>query len=1002
MAPDHRLRPDHWKRLEAAFYQYRDLDPARRADFLDRLMETDRGLHAELVTMVGELEDASAFLEPPPPAAMAPIVPPPPSELVPGMRLGAYQVVDRIAEGGMGAVYRATRADLQFDQTVAIKVLRRGANEPALLQRFHQERQTLAMLNHPNIAKLLDGGSTETGLPYLVMEYVSGRPIDRYCDEHALSVEARLALFAAVCDAVHHLHQNLVVHRDVKPSNILVDDAGRPKLLDFGIAKVLDDRRRVSSLDATHAGLRLMTPRFASPEQVRGEAVTTASDVYSLGVLLYVLVCGHEPYGVPDGALLDLERAVCETDPARPSSRLRRGTSVFAARPPDRNPAPADVAGRRGTSVPRLRRRLTGDLDTVVLMAMQKDPARRYGSAQQFADDVRNVVAHRPVIARRASLLDRTLKVARRNPIGATLSVALLLSLVAGAAGVLWWAERARAEGRRAEAQARVAQRQFEVAAALNEFLNSMLSSVEPGQLGVDATVRELLDDATLRIQHELGDRPHLEAPLRVTLGRSYLGLGQIAVAAEQFDRALECARVLYGDGSPRLASYLTFDARVLLHQNELEEAEVQLNEALRCLGDDRSPEPLASVLSGLAVLAQARGDVARAEALLREVLAMRRAATGMQHDLRSVTMSELANLLANPPGTRLDEAEALLEEALAIARTSFPEDHPNVTHMKVELAFVLRRKGRIDRALALADAAEGSMSKRFGPENVSLAPVWNLLAMIHRDRGDAGLAEELLNRALRAQREFLPPTHPDLAYTLQGLAELHRAKGDLAAAEAALREAFEIQEQALGVSDPRVALVAESLGSVRLRLGDLAGARAALETALAIHRRTTSERDPSTATALLFLGHVAGKQDRADDAERLYRDAVLIQRERLEPLDPRRADALFHLASVRRRRGANGEAIDLFTELLPILEGQRPEPIDRTAFASASMGAALIDEGRLDEAERVLLGAFEKAAAAFGVDGDDTRPLRAELVRLYTTTGDAAEAARYHDPPGR
>jgi serine/threonine protein kinase len=373
---------------------------------------------------------------------------PPPPDLA-GQRFGPYQIVREIGRGGMGTVYLAGRADDQFKKRVALKILRGGFNTHEVLSRFRHERQILATLDHPNIASLLDGGSTPSGEPYFVMDYVEGTPIEQYCDSHQLSVAERITLFRQVCSAVQYVHQNLIVHRDLKPSNILVTPDGTPKLLDFGIAKILKPELIMTMVDATSADARVMTPAYASPEQVRGEPITTASDIYSLGVILYELLTGHRPYRVKNNSQHELSRAICEDDPDKPSTAVSR-----AEKGPQRQPVTVEEVSRNRSSAPeKLQRSLKGDLDNILLKAMRKEPQRRYASVEQFSEDLRCHLANLPVSAHEDTLGYRVGKFVRRNRVPVAAALLALASLVAGMTAALVEArvalrERARAESR--------------------------------------------------------------------------------------------------------------------------------------------------------------------------------------------------------------------------------------------------------------------------------------------------------------------------------------------------------------------------------------------------------------------------------------------------------------------------------------------------------------------------------------------------------------------------
>ncbi len=345
-----------------------------------------------------------------------------------GQRFGAYQVIREIGRGGMGAVYLAARADDQFKKRVALKILRADINAQEVLSRFRHERQILASLDHPNIASLLDGGSTPNGEPYFVMDYIEGTPIDQYCDSHSLSIAERITLFRQVCSAVQYVHQNLIVHRDLKPSNILVTPEGVPKLLDFGIAKLLKPEMMATMVNATRAEDRVMTPAYASPEQVRGEPITTASDVYSLGVVLFEIFTGRRPYRVKSATAHELARVICEEEPDKPSTAIAK-TDRGTPQQPSRMET---LSHHRSTEPDRLERRLKGDLDNILLKAMRKEPQRRYASVEQFSEDLHRHLANLPVSAHEDSFRYRTEKFVRRNIVAVAAGGIAVLSLLAG------------------------------------------------------------------------------------------------------------------------------------------------------------------------------------------------------------------------------------------------------------------------------------------------------------------------------------------------------------------------------------------------------------------------------------------------------------------------------------------------------------------------------------------------------------------------------------------
>jgi serine/threonine protein kinase len=533
------VNAEKWEQMKELFASALAQEPGERSAFL-RHACGDEALRAELEALLSSYESDKSSSEDELPSASR--------EEVPGQKIGPYQVIRQIGVGGMGAVYLAVRADDTFNKRVAIKLVRAGVDTQAVLRRFRQERQILAPLDHPNITKLLDGGTTEQGLPYFVMDYVEGTRIDEYCDNHRLSVNERIRLFRDVCSAVQYIHQNLVVHRDLKPSNILVTAEGVAKLLDFGIAKLLKPEFFTSSLDATLAEFRPMTPGYASPEQVRGEPVTTASDVYSLGVILYELLTSCRPYNLKSGAPDEIRRAVCEQEPKKPST-------VFTTVGEDRigakknSTTPETVATMRGTVPKKLKRQLSGDLDTIVLKALRKEPQRRYVSAEQLSEDLRRHVEGLPVTAHRDTWSYRSGKFISRHKAGVTAATLVAVSLVAGVLATTWQARVAQSE--RAKAQ-----RQFnDVRRLTTSFLFEFHSAIQnlpgstPARRLVVERALEYLNKLTQEAQGDPGlQRELAEAYLKVgdVQGNPYApNLGDTQGAAQSYDKALAISKGL-------------------------------------------------------------------------------------------------------------------------------------------------------------------------------------------------------------------------------------------------------------------------------------------------------------------------------------------------------------------------------------------------------------------------------------------------------------------------
>ncbi len=559
------MTPELWKQVKRIFISAIERDPSERAAFLDRECDADDALRAEVESLIASHEEAESFIESPALEDAAFIQYPnregggsfqypdreggDAGEEMVGRRLGPYEVIREIGHGGMGEVYLGVRADDEYQKQVAIKLVRRGMDSDFIIRRFRNERQILANLDHPNIARLLDGGTTEDGLPYFVMEYVEGTPITDYCDSERLSINERLMLFRAIASAVHYAHQNLIVHRDIKPGNILVDAEGTPKLLDFGIAKLLDPKHTVQGATETETAMHLMTPEYASPEQVRGEPITTASDVYSLGVLLYELLTGHRPYKLKNRLPHEIIRVVCEEQPHKPSTSVTRDGKDTVDQEARTMPISENASRERRESPEKLSRRLAGDLDMIVLMAMRKEPQRRYASVERFSEDIRRHLEGLPVLARKGTLSYHAGKFIRRHKAGVAAALLILLTLVAGIVGTAWQARVARVEKAKAE----------QLFADAREMANSFMFDFHDAIQDLEGATpaREMLVKRALayldRLAKQASDNPSLQRELATAYqkvgdiqGRpGFANLGDKAGALQSYQKALEIRRAL-------------------------------------------------------------------------------------------------------------------------------------------------------------------------------------------------------------------------------------------------------------------------------------------------------------------------------------------------------------------------------------------------------------------------------------------------------------------------
>jgi len=673
----------------------------------------------------------------------------------PEVRIGPYRVLKELGRGGMGRVYLATRADEQYRKGVAIKVIGAEVDRDEVVSRFRRERQILASLDHPNISRFLDGGATPDGRPYFVMEYVDGRPIDQYCDRQRLAIPERLTLFRELCSAVEYAHRNLIVHRDIKPGNILVSTEGVPKLLDFGIAKLVNPA--FSGNAGTMTGL-MMTPEYASPEQVRGEPVTTTSDVYSLGVLLYLLLTGRPPYRFKSRQTVDVLRAVCDDEPEKPSTAVGRTQQAAGG------PKPEELSLAREENPQQLRRRLSGDLDTMLLKALRKEPSRRYPSVEAFSEDVRRYLEGLPIRARKATFSYRTGKFLQRNWAGVS-GVALIALLIVGFSV-------------NTELQSRRLRTERDKASRVSSFLVDVFKVSNPSEArGNTVTAREILDTGAERIRRELHDAPEVQATLMDTMGDVYNDLGLYDQAEGLLRESLDIRKRLLGNENPDMATSLDHLAKVLYRKNDFDAAEIHYREALamrrKLLGNEH-PD-IADTLNYLALVMDEKGDYDGAESLLREALAMRRNLLGNEHQDVAMALNGLAGVLDDKGD--YPAAEALVRDALGMLRRLFGHGHPDVSY------------------------------------------TLNILGEISSHEGKFAEAEEAFRDSLENGRQTLPPDHIYISSALIGLGKALAARGEALQASTALREGIEIEKKILPKDASDIAAAESALGLCLTRL---------------------------------------------------------------------------------------------------------------------------------------------------------------------------------------
>lgn len=749
----------------------------------------------------------------------------------PGQKIGPYKLLEMIGEGGFGRVFMAEQSQ-PVRRKVALKIIKLGMDTRQVVARFEQERQALALMDHPNIAKVLDGGATDSGRPYFVMELCTGEPITQFCDQQRLGISERLGLFVQVCRAVQHAHQKGLIHRDIKPSNVLVAvQDGKPfaKVIDFGIAKATQERLTERTLFTQHKQL-IGTPEYMSPEQAQGSLdVDTRADVYSLGVLLYELLTGTTPFSgkeLRSAALAEIERIIREVDPPAPSTQLSRNRETIER-----------VAQRRNVEPARLGAMVRGELDWIVMKALEKDRARRYESPSTLASDLERYLNGEAVTAAPPSAAYRVSKWARRHRGAVAAGLLIAGAIIAGTAGTTIGLVRASAE----RDQARAAQADAEV---VTTFLEKVLSSADPNAKGRDVTVRQIIDDAAKRIAPEIQARPRVEARVRTVIGRTYLSLGELADA----DKSIGKAEELSGKLSDR-------------------EGET----ALRIDG-----------VRGLHLFLA--GKLAEAEAHLKATLARMDSRLGTEHEVTLDARNTLANVYA-VMGKNKEASAILAFVADGFAKSRGPDSQETLS-ARGTLATVLSEMGEVERADELYRSLDQDMTRVLGADHPVTTTNLNNMAWAMQQRGTKAGHEEavkITERVLEAHRRSLGPEHPVTIKAENNLAISLRALGRTSEAVELYERALRVGIRQQGLEHPDTAITMANLGRVYQELDKFDRAQPMLEQAEGLFRKLLPG-NPQTAMTILGHGICLRRMGRAGDAVVKLTEAF----ELLEKLGPR------------------------------------------------------------------------------------------------------------------
>ena len=802
------MNHDRLHKLRELFDEASNLEVDERELYLIQKCADDPELKKEILSLFNSLGSTKDFLEEP-----LTIVEQNNNSFTDpyiGRQIGNYVIDGEAGVGGMGIVYTGKRNDKEFEQKVAIKILKHGITSEYLLKRFQIERQTLANLQHQNIARLLDGGRTVDGLPYLVMEFIDGIPITECCNKNKLNVEEILKLFREVCNAVQYAHQNLIVHRDLKPGNILVTKDGIPKLLDFGIAKLIDEELVDNNEGLTRTGVWHLTPEYASPEQIKGEKITTASDVYSLGVLLYQILTGYQPYKISNNSPSVISKIITEEKVQKPSERVKEIT---------------EINNEVNIFHPeKISNQLKGDLDNIISKAMNKDPLRRYVSVEQFSEDLRRHLAGLPVIAQKDTAGYRLSKFIKRHKVGFVSSIGFIVFLIASLIAIIWQANIAASERDKALSEALKVEN-------VNKFLQDMLSSVDPTEVGKDVKVYDVLKKASNDVGNNFSRHPDIEAAVRKTIGKTLTNLGEFDEAKPHLIKSLELNNTVYGKESYQSAESMHELALYYHWIGELNIADSLYAKSIKIFrqNEDSPPRAFASSLNDYGILKQEQA--------------------------------------------KYEESLKLLREAYNIYITNFGEKDRDVASTSNNLALTLESLKDLDGAEKYYQKSLKTYLELYGPNRPEISTLYNNLAYIYIDKEDWNKAEEYFKKSLKLKIKTLGKNHSLVGLAYMNLGALEYTMKNYKSSESNLLRALENFKTALNENHVWVGLTDFWYSKILIEKSQYKEAESYIRTALSIYKKNYPKDHPNEISANAELGIIFFYQNKYTEAEKLLVD---------------------------------------------------------------------------------------------------------------------------------
>lgn len=844
-----------WTKIETICNEALTLTGEDRKTYVEEMCGDDKDLLREVNSLLSQTDQDVSFID-------QPLVTINSTQILDGRtsfkenQIGPYKLIREIGTGGMGQVYLAARNDDQFDQYAAIKVIRKEFVTDDSVRRFHAERQILASLNHTHIARLFDGGSTEDGLPWFAMEYIEGVPFIQYCDQHKIPVQKRLRMFLSVCTAVQYAHQNLVVHRDLKPGNILITNNETPKLLDFGIAKLIQDESDSAPFQTRR---QMMTVEYASPEQNRGESISTSTDIYSLGVILNELLSGTLPHDLVGKNPVEIDKIFQNRKPKNPSDCINGNNE-------------ADIAESRSTTADKLRRQLKGDLDSIVSKALRYEPAERYSSVEQLSNDIRRYLDGRPVLARKGTFVYQSRKFLKRNRW--SVGVATTLALLIISFGMFSWYQAGIIEARSVELE-----KERDRATNISSFLTGLFQSADPSVAGdANITARELLDRGVARIDEDLEGQPDLQSDLYFVISDVYEKIGQYDEAALLANKALQGWMIDPENVQTDIAKAWNKLGWIQYQQGNYASSDSLLNRGLNLLTSNPDSDPLdiARTLNDLAVLNQAQGNYEETDSLLTEALNIRKEILGDSHESVGVVLSNIAALKWRMGDT--EHAEQYMRESVDIFQS-------------------------------------------LGIENMRTAIAMTNLGAMLVTKEEFQQAEPYYRDALNIRYKLVGEEHPDVAYSLAHLGNLLRLNKKYDEAEEMLLQAHELRIKLLGENHNHTGDSKRTLGLLYYDMADYQNAELYFQETISLYREIFPANHIRLAEVLHLAGNVYSKTLQWKLASEVYQESLVIRQDQYGDDDLRSIDTMIQLGLAFQHMNNGVAAKEYLTKSLNLLD---------------------------------------------------------------------------------